>query len=151
MELKVIWHKPVRLRDSRADANGIYEIDLHKIPEKPGIYIFMRVFGKKQNPLYIGKARRLRSRIKQQLQYVKLMRGIENAANGSRVVIFGEFVPKKGQQQAKCLSLIEKAMIRHFLSEGHNLLNKAGTSLAHHSLASEHIHGRLVPAKILFE
>jgi hypothetical protein len=151
MELKLVWHKPVALREAEARTNLLYELDLEKIPATPGVYIFMRTFGKNQNPLYVGKAKNLGSRIKGQLNTLKLMRGIQNAAHGSRVLVFGEFVPKQAQRVDKCLTLIERALIRHFLSEGHELLNKAGTRLAKHSLLSEQVAGRFVPHKILFE
>jgi hypothetical protein len=62
----------------------IYEIDLDKLPRKPGVYIFIRKFGENSRALYIGKANRLRTRIKQQLVALRLMKGIQNAAIGPR-------------------------------------------------------------------
>jgi excinuclease UvrABC nuclease subunit len=64
MELNVVWHAPLALR--RSDER-IYDVDLESIPAEPGVYVFMRVFGKKHNPLYVGKAENLRGRIKTQL------------------------------------------------------------------------------------
>jgi len=56
MDLHVRWHKPVALKEIRAgsDTPLIYDIDFDRIPETPGIYIFIRKYGKNQNPLYIG-------------------------------------------------------------------------------------------------
>lgn len=151
MHLKLIWHKPLKMNEPRADRNLIYEVDLKRVPSVAGVYIFMRTFGKQMNPLYIGKATNLNGRIKQQLNALKLMRGIQNAANGSRVLLLGEFDPKQAQNAKKCVHLIESALIRHFLSEGHDLLNKSGTRLARHSLTSERVTNYFVPHKILFE
>jgi hypothetical protein len=151
MELQLIWHKPVRLKDSRPDSDLIYEIDLERIPETPGVYIFIRKYGKNQNPLYIGKAKNLKMRVKQHLNSVKLMRKIQKEANGSRAVAFAEFISKPGQKADNCISYIERALIRHFLSEGHNLLNISGTRIAKHTITSDKVTGRLLPHKILFE
>jgi hypothetical protein len=74
MDLHLEWGVPHRLRRSTGD--GIYEVDLSHIPEVPGIYIFLRVHGNLREALYVGKANNLRARIKQQLNVVKLMRGI---------------------------------------------------------------------------
>jgi hypothetical protein len=151
MDLRVTWHKPVRLRKSPAHTTLIYGLDMDSAPAKPGVYIFMRKFGNNLNPLYVGKALNLKTRIGQQLVALKLMKGIENAANGSRAVVFGEFVPRPGQNADKCVLLIEKALIRHFLSEGHDLLNKAGTRIAtKHSLTSQKVVSRFLPHRIRF-
>ncbi len=40
------------------------------------------------------------------------MKGIENAAMGSRFIAFGELKRKSGQQITPCLDLMEKALIR---------------------------------------
>ncbi len=149
MDLKLIWHKPIKLKESKA--NLIYELDLDRVPSKPGVYIFMRSFGRKRSALYIGKASKLKSRIKGQRNNLKLMKGIQRAAIGRRVLVVGEFMPKPGQNADKCLPLIEQALIRHFLSEGHDLLNIAGTHLATHSINSEKVTGHFIPNKIYFE
>jgi hypothetical protein len=151
MDLRVTWHKPVELRKSRPGSIWIYELDLNNAPDKPGIYIFMRKFGNQLHPLYLGKAQNLRTRLGQQLGALRLMKGIENAAIGSRVVVFGEFIPRPGQKADKCVLLIEKALIRHFLSEGDDLLNKAGTKIAtKHELTSKKVVKHFLPHKIRF-
>jgi hypothetical protein len=151
MELNVSWHPPLSL--TRCEEQ-IYTIDLDSIPEGPGVYVFMRVFGRNRYPLYVGKAENLRRRIRTQLDAVKLMKGIERAHGGARQVAFAVFSPKKGQQMRKCLLLIERALIRHFLSEGRELLNKQGTRLANHAVISDvppPKRAALVPKRILFK
>ncbi len=151
MDLRVTWHNPVRLRKPRADSTLIYDLDLSKAPAKPGVYIYMRKFGKSLSPLYVGKARNLRIRVGQQLNALRLMKGIQNAAIGSRAVAFGEFVARPGQSADKCITLIEKTLIRHFLSEGHDLLNVAGARIStRHTLTSRNVVGRFLPHEIRF-
>jgi hypothetical protein len=151
MDLRITWHYPVKLKKSRSDSLSIYELDLEKAPAQPGVYVFMRRFGRTLNPLYVGKAQNLRARVGQQLGTVKLMKGIQNAANGSRALVFGEFIPRPGQNANRCVLLIEKALIRHFLSEGHELLNKAGTRIpTKHSLTSQKVVSRFLPHRIRF-
>jgi hypothetical protein len=154
MDLHVRWHKPVALKEIRAGSNTplIYDIDLDRIPEEPGVYVFIRKYGTNQNPLYVGKAKNLKSRIKQHLtNNVRLLKRIQNKESGSRAVAFGVFDPKPGQQAEKCISLIERALIRHFLSGGHNLLNISGTHIGKHLLSSVKVSGGFVPRKIYFE
>lgn len=40
------------------------------------------------------------------------------------------------QRLAKCMRFSERAMIRHFLSEGHDLVNKQGVRLRRHVVLS---------------
>jgi hypothetical protein len=62
---------------------------------------------------------------------------LQNAKNGKRAVLAGKFISKPGQQENKCLPLLEKALIRYFLSEGHDLVNKQGTRLRRHEITSK--------------
>lgn len=151
MDLHVVWHKPITLRKPRRDVKLIYTVDLERVPEAPGVYIFGRQFGRKFSPLYIGKATNLRKRVKQQLNAVSLMRGIEEADIGRRSVLVGEFEGKQGQRPDRCVGLIEGALIRHFLSEGHDLLNIIGKKInTKHTLKSRHVVGWFVPGRIRF-
>ena len=151
MNLTLKWHKPLVLKADK-DGNGIYIVPLNDIPTEPGIYIFLRTHGSTSEALYVGKANNLRSRIKQHLNNLKLMKGIENAETGKRFLAFAEFIPKQGQQQTKALCRIETAYIRHYLSDGHQLLNKQGTKMAKDSIASERSYLRkFIPKDFYFE
>ncbi len=151
MDLRLTWHKPVQLRKARAGSTLIYDLDLSKAPPKPGVYIFMRQFGNKLSPLYVGKAGNLKSRMGQQLNALRLMKGIQNASIGSRAVVFGEFLARPGQKEEKCLLMIERALIRHFLSEGHELLNVLGARIAtRHVVTSRKVTGYFIPNRIRF-
>jgi hypothetical protein len=151
MDLRLRWHQPLALEIDR-NSNGIYTVDLDAIPWAPGIYVFLRVHGSTSEALYIGKAALLQSRIRQHLNNLKLMKGIENAATGSRFLAFAEFISKPGQQQAKALKLLETAYIRYFLSNGDQLLNKQGTRISKSRVVSERSHLRkFIPKTLFFE
>jgi hypothetical protein len=111
----------------------------------------MRKFGNSLRPLYVGKAQNLKTRIGQQLNSLNLMKGIQNSAIGNRFLVVGEFIPKPGQTTETCITLVEKALISHFLSEGNNLLNVAGTKIpTSHSVTSKKVTRNFIPHTILF-
>jgi hypothetical protein len=116
--------------------NLIYSFDHSKLPEGAGVYVFGRRFGKQFEALYVGKAGELRSRTKGQLNNLRLMQHLKTAKNGKRILLVARFVSKPGQQEAKCLAILERALIRFFLSEGHDLVNKQGTRLRRHEIGS---------------
>jgi hypothetical protein len=151
MNLELRWHKPLSLRDDSAN-NGIYTTDLNRLPDAPGIYILLRVHGQIHEALYVGKANCLCTRVPQQFNNVKLMKGIENAARGSRKLAFAEFIAKKGQQQTRALKAMENALIRYYLALGNRLLNIHGARIVKHSLSSERsVLRKFIPITIYFE
>lgn len=135
MKLQVEWLRPIPLVDA-ADSNLIYTVEVEKLPPAPGIYIFGRLWGNQFEALYVGKASRIRGRVKKQLNNLKLMNHLKNAKSGRRVILAGRIVTKPGQQVDKCLPIIERALIRYFLSEGHDLVNIQGASLQRYELES---------------
>ena len=131
---------------------GMYGTDIELVPEAPGVYIFFRQFGNSPEALYVGKAMNLRSRIKQQLNAHRLMKGIEAAAMGARYIAIGELRRKPGQQIEPCLRVVEHGLIRHYLALGAGLLNIQGSQIRKHSLTSERTTARkLIPKVIFFE
>jgi len=148
LDLHLDWDNPLPLSPS---ANGIYDVDLDRVPEAPGIYVFFRVFGKVTAALYVGKAEILRVRIGQQLNVARLMRGIERAPKGRRYLVCARFRGRPGQRLT-CLATIERALIRHYLSKGDELLNVHGNRIRKHSLTSERTALRkFIPKQIYFE
>lgn len=135
MKLRLEWLLPLTLSEP-ADHNLIYTFDFAKLPEKAGVYVFGRRFGKQFEALYVGKGTKLRWRTKTQLNNLRLMQHLKNAKAGKRLLMVGQFIPRAGQQEDKCLSILERALIRYFLSEGHDLVNKQGTRLRRHEIAS---------------
>lgn len=135
MKLHVEWVRPISLRDATRQ-NLIYSTDLSKIPTSSGVYVFGRRWGLDVEALYVGKASDIRSRVKSQFNNLRLMQHLRNAKTGKRVVLIGRLIPKPGQQLEKALPLLERVLIRYFLSEGHDLVNKQGTRLRRHKVAS---------------
>ena len=112
MDIEIQWSRELPLK--RNSRSGLYEINLEKIPEVPGVYIFGRRHGAIFEALYVGKSADLRSRIKTQLNNHKLLTHVWNAKDGGRALMFGEFKAKPKQNHADCLRITEKALIRHF-------------------------------------
>lgn len=135
MKIGVEWGSPLKLKDGRRE-NLIYTVSLDKLPNERGVYVFGRRFGKSFEALYVGKASRIRGRVKSQLDHVRLMQHLKNAKAGKRLLLAGEVLTRPGQRVAKVLRLAERALIRHFLSEGHDLVNKQGTRIRRHELMS---------------
>lgn len=151
MKLHVEWGRVVHLRDASAQ-NMIYNLDVNKVPTSAGVYIFGRRWGGQFEALYVGKATNMRSRSKGHLNNLRLMQHLRNAKNGKRLLLSGKLVTKPGQQLPKCLALAERAFIRYFLSEGHDLVNKQGTRLRRHEVASSGKHPkRFFPREIHIE
>ncbi len=135
MKLSVEWARPVPLKDA-AKQNLVYSVVLDKLPSVPGVYVFGRRWGSQFEALYVGKANGIRGRVKSQLNNLRLMQHLKNAKAGKRIILAGRINTKPGQQLDRCLPLIERALIRYFLSEGHDLVNKQGTRLRRHELSS---------------
>lgn len=135
MLLKLEWARPINLKNGTQE-NLIYVCDHSKLPKTAGIYVFGRRYGTKIEALYVGKADSLQGRVRGQFKNLPLMLHLQKAKNGKRIVLAGRFVSKPGQKQAKCLALLERALIRHFLSEGHDLVNIQGAKLRRHEITS---------------
>lgn len=136
MDLDIQWHAPVGLRDGTPE-RLIYACDeLEFLPDTAGVYLFGREFGVNIAPIYIGKAGNLRLRVRQHLERnIKLMKSIEAAKNGRRVVQVGEWRAKPGQQAKRVLPIIESALIKYALAEGFELVNVHGTKTPVHELS----------------
>lgn len=137
MEIELEWLPSISLKNVSAKSNNlIYNCELKKIPEDAGIYMFGRKHGKCVFPLYVGQAQNLRKRIKQELNSLKLMKGIQDSLNGNRILLIAKLCPNRGQQEKKLLDIAEKACIEHALSEGNELLNVRGTKTPIHTIIS---------------
>lgn len=126
--------------------------NIDRIPEQPGAYIFCRRHGDNLAPLYIGETANLRKRLIQHLKNdVSIMKGIENAPAGKRMFIYCQVRNKKGRRLRKVLEVLERALVEHALSEGHELLNTQLTKTKVHSISFKRNREaeKLVPRKML--
>jgi len=136
LKLRLSWSKPSRLRDGSHDGL-VYKVDDKVLPEDPGIYVFARTHGQSFEALYVGKATSLRGRVRSQLaNNVKLVRHLEKANAGHRVVVCGALRLKPGQKLKKALGVAEGAFIRYYLAQGHDLVNEQGMKIRRHEVLS---------------
>lgn len=151
MKLKISWNKPVSLTKEK-DEMQIYSCNLDRIPDACGIYIFARYYNRKYYALYVGQSKNLRSRVKGHLNNLKLMKYLEKARSGKRIVITGNIMTKGGQNLEKALNVLERALIRHFLAEGHNLVNRQGVRIRSREIISVGpMKKSFIPYSIYFE
>jgi len=127
MKLSVTWHPSIRLPIPVSRLHTLFDLDT--LPREPAIYLFARRFGSRLEVLYVGKATSLRSRIKQQLNNLRLMQAIDDAAIGSRLLIYGTLNCRPGQRVDAVLNIVETALISHLTENHHQLINKLGTKL----------------------
>ena len=150
MKIQIKWGEPLSMKlVSRQGA--AYLVDLDALPGDPGIYIIGRQWAKGFEALYVGKARNIRQRVKGQLNNLRLMQHLKGAKTGKRVVVAGSGVARPGQQMDRILAIAERALIRHFLSEGDNLVNISGTTLRQHEVESTRRPGWFVPKVVFLE
>jgi hypothetical protein len=151
MQVRINWSKRLAMKDG-SRKNFIYDLDLEKISDNAGIYIFCRKFHKTTEALYVGKATRLHRRIKGQLNNLKLMSRLKKARVGGRFLLIGEIGSKSRKKIDSKLALLERALIRHFLSEGHGLFNIHGVNIKRHEIISQgHQPKKLIPQLIFLE
>jgi len=144
----VEWSPPVPMRAMRPLG---YTFDLEKVPDTPGVYVFGRRWGKSFEALYVGKAMNIQSRTKGQLNNLRLMSHLREAKDGSRILMAGSIVTRRGQKIEKCLTLVERSLIRYFLSEGDDLVNIQGTLLRRHEIASTQTSRWFVPKRMFLD
>jgi hypothetical protein len=128
----------------------IYSADSSHLPAAAGVYVFGRQWGNQFEALYVGKAGNMRSRVKTHFNNLRLMQHLRNAKTGRRVVLAGRLLARPGQRTAKCIGLAERALIRYFLSEGHDLVNKQGTRLRRHEFRSSGRHPKRFFPKLMY-
>lgn len=127
-----------------------YGVDLDKITDAAGVYIFGRCWGRQFEALYVGKAINIRSRVKTHLNNLRLMQHLRNARTGKRIILAGKLVTQRGQRRPKSLLLAERALIRQFLLDGHDLVNRQGTRLLRHELVSSGDHPKRFIKRLIY-
>src|SRR5437879_3648884 len=110
MKLQMEWNRQVLMRDAGRDENLIYTFQHARLPEAAGVYVFGRRYAGNFEALYVGKASDIRGRVRGQLKNLPLMLHLKKAKNGKRIILAGRFVSKPGQQEQKCLILLERAL-----------------------------------------
>ncbi|HXB63106.1 MAG TPA: hypothetical protein VNU94_09690 [Acidobacteriaceae bacterium] len=136
MKIYLEWQKQVQLKSIGSSSAG-YQVNFDLLPPVAGVYLFGRIFDGKLEVLYVGQAANLKSRIKGQLNNLRLMNHIKNAKNGKKVLVIGILdFPPGPKNPKKSLDIAEKSLIRHYLSEGHDISNKMGVKFRTHRIES---------------
>jgi hypothetical protein len=154
VRIDIKWDKPLRLKDGARFNQLYYCPTLTRISNKAGVYVFARTFGKLVAPLYVGQAKKLKSRIEQQFKSnVRLMFGLKHADIGRRILLVGRLRLHPGQQKKKVLDIVEASLIKHALAQGHDLLNQQGTKTKVHMIKSQGNHSskQVAPLTMLVE
>ena len=156
LNIKAHWNETINLEyyPPSYPKRIYYSKEIENIPEESGIYVFGRKFGGKVYPLYIGRADKLQSRIKQQLNSASLMLGIENAPTGQRVLLYCTVALRQGQKKNKVLKSIEKSLLDHAISEKEKyLLNIQGAKsrISIIKFTGTRDSEKIVPRKISFQ
>lgn len=128
MQINARWSKPITLKDGNS-VGLIFKLDLDAIPNEPGVYVFARSYGSNVEPIYIGETVDLRTRIANHLNSVPLMKAIENTSKGTRILIYCTVAARSKEKAKSQVKIIEKSLIIHAQSEGHELFNTKGTKL----------------------
>ncbi len=150
MKLVVDWSRPVMMKLS-LPGDLVYRVDLSRLPDDAGIYVFGRRWGNSFEALYVGKALNIRKRVHGQLNNLRLMQHVRKAKWGRRVILAAVLLPRPGQKIERCLPILERTLIRYFLSEGHDLVNIPGTLLRQHEVDSIHRPKHSVPARMYLD
>lgn len=149
MKIRIDWTQPISLRRTlQADVG--YLVDLNKIPTEAGVYVFGRKYGRCFEALYVGQSRNMRRRVKGHLNSLNLMKSLRDAKNGSRVLYAGKIMTRPGQRLEKIMNITERALMRHFLAEGHDLVNKQGMRLRRHEISADGRHPQGFISRCMF-
>ncbi len=124
------WHDPID------HPTGPKDLAVSSIPKVPGVYIFFREHGAKIQIFYVGATKRLRGRVKGQLNNHALMTAISGAKNGKRRLVWASLKLKPGQKRDSALKVAEKLMIRHYVEQGQPVHNVQGKRIKTHTLTN---------------
>jgi len=123
MEIDATWAVPI---DLTPIGDG-YRLDLDVIGDHPAVYLIARRHGDRSVPLYIGRTAKLQRRMRQHFDSLRFMRALSDFPSGTRFLAWSTFRLKQGQRLKRVMGIVERGLILHALSEGHQLINIQGT------------------------
>ncbi len=133
MIIKAIWSPEIMLKNDKKE-NLIFEFPENSLPDEAGCYVFYNRLRTRCKIIYIGRATNIRQRLKGQFNSIKLMNGIKQSGRGKKVLIYCTLKLKGGQKLEKANTTLEKNLIKHAFSEGHELLNIQGAKIHFHEI-----------------
>jgi len=137
MMFEIKWESPIELR--LAPRQRRYTWDRSNILMIPGVYIFGWMDGEKFKAIYVGKTIKMKQRINTHHEGDALMDRLIVMPNEPRVLFIGYVFPDGGTDKVrrKVLSIIEKALVRYYVAEGHDLHNSYGECIKKHTVKSK--------------
>ncbi len=143
MEITIRWQKPIQLTKHKRII--VDEDDLPAgLRAEPGVYFFSRKFGTKRVPFYIGESQNVRARLKQHLATTKIADVLRSLSAeddqikiGVRFFHFGYLLARPGHKPSVCLKIVQKALIRQAVEQGHPILNTQLKKFRTHNLHFE--------------
>ncbi|MGA8475088.1 MAG: hypothetical protein WB681_08480 [Candidatus Cybelea sp.] len=146
MKIAIMWLPTLTISPgARNFFENLGQFDFDGLPTDAGIYVFGRQHGAKIDPIYVGKAENLRSRIKGQRNNLRLMHALNESKSGKRILLIGTVKPSQNQTLAKILPIAERAHIRAALAAGCALVNKQGTKTKTHVIETVGRRSRNLP------
>lgn len=137
MDISITWHNPLALIDG-SKLSLTFTVEEAGIPDKPGCYVFFNQYGDSKHIIYIGQAKNLNSRVNQQFKTnVRLMNVIKEFGRGSKKLMYCTIKPKRAQRIERLLKIVEKSLIKHALTNGHELINIQGSKINFHEIESQ--------------
>jgi hypothetical protein len=144
MTVGIAWQRGISLGTKSTFKKNIAQFKLSECPESPGIYIFARKFDDVLEPIYIGKATNLRSRLKTQFNNYRLMEALANEKSGDRVLLLGTIKSSAPDAIRKKIRIAERTHIEHALTAGYPLINvqltKGAVDMVHVEGKKAHSH-----------
>jgi hypothetical protein len=137
VQIGIEWLPEFPLERTRLKHTVCYNLapeDYDQLPEGPGIYVFAREGRSRNEALYVGKAEILKRRIRRQLNNLTLMNHVAESGRGRKFIVCGQFTRTNELHLAKRLDIAERAFIRHFLEEDHDLVNEMARKLVSHTI-----------------
>jgi hypothetical protein len=135
MHIDIQWMPRIVLsKASKGFLDSVGAFDISRIPRTAGVYVFARQHGQNIEPIYVGKALDLQLRVSQQLNNLKLMKAVNDSKTGSRVLLIGEVLIKRGQNKEKVVKLLERSHIEAAQAAGHPIVNVQGARPKTHAV-----------------
>jgi hypothetical protein len=131
LNIEARWSKPIKLLPTDY---GYVCKKLDSVPAEPGAYVFGRTHGDTAAPLYVGRTKNLRGRLKIHLDSVRLMKALYDAEAGARFFMYCTVSLKRGQKLDRVLETLEAALIAQAVAAGFELRQKQGVKRPLHTI-----------------
>lgn len=136
LNFSAVWEKPVPLIDGSSQ-DLIYTVrNIHSVLAAPGAYVFLREYGGKIYPIYVGETLNIQVRLLQHIERsTKLMNAIKKSGRGEKLFLYCTVTTSSTKKRDKMLGILQKGLVEHALSAGHELVNIQLTKMPVHGVS----------------